>query len=104
MLMSSLHEGVLFSTRYRRTLLDKFVELLLTVVAELERGILLVVDAYYASRTVLCPLLAAGHHILTRVRCNAVAYYPAPQSTPHHRGRPRLYGQKVRRRELRRGP
>jgi DDE superfamily endonuclease len=99
-LISRIHEGVVFSNRDRRTLLDKFAQLVLTVVRELERGVLLVVDAYYASRTVLCPLLAAGHHVLTRVRCNAVAYYPAPQSTPRRRGRPRLYGQKVRLREL----
>jgi DDE superfamily endonuclease len=99
-LISRIHEGVMFSNRDRRTLLDKFVELFLTVGDELERGIFLVVDAYYASRTVLCPLLAVGHHILTRVRCNAVAYYPAPQSTPRRRGRPRVYGQKVRLREL----
>jgi hypothetical protein len=99
-LVSRIHEGVVFSNRDRRTLLDKFVELFLTVVEELEGGILLVVDAYYASRTVLCPLLKDGHHILTRVRCNAVAYYPASQSTPRRRGRPRVYGQKVRLREL----
>jgi hypothetical protein len=71
-------------------------KLFLTVGEELERGILLVVDAYYASLTVLRPLLGTGHHILTRVRCNAVAYYPAPQSTPRRRGRPQVYGQKVR--------
>ena len=34
------------------------------------------------------------------MRGNAVAYYPAPQSTPRRRGRPRLYGQQVRLREL----
>jgi hypothetical protein len=47
-LISRIHEGVVFSNRDRRTLLDKFVELFLTVVEELEGGILLVVDAYYA--------------------------------------------------------
>ena len=56
-LISRIHEGVVFSNRDRHTLLDKFVELFLTVVEELEHGLLLVVDAYYASRTVLCQLL-----------------------------------------------
>jgi hypothetical protein len=56
-LTSRIHEGVVFSNRDRRTLLDKFVQLFLTVAKEFERGMLLVVDAYYASRKVLCPLL-----------------------------------------------
>jgi hypothetical protein len=99
-LTSRIHEGVVFSNRDRRTLLDKFAQLFLTMAEELERGVLLVVDAYYASRKVLCPLRAAGHQVLTRVRCNAVAYYPAPQPLQRRRGRPRLYGRKVRLREL----
>jgi hypothetical protein len=54
-LTSRIHEGGGFSTRDRRTLLDKFAQLFLTVVEELEQGVLVVVDAYYASRKVLCP-------------------------------------------------
>ena len=99
-LTSRIHEGVWFSNRDRRTLLDKFAQLFLTVVEELEQGVLLVVDAYYASRKVLCPLLVIGHQVLTRVRCNAVAYYPALPPSQRRRGRPRVYGQKVRLREL----
>jgi hypothetical protein len=99
-LTSRIHEGVGFSNRDRRTLLDKFAQLFLTVVEELEQGVLLVVDAYYASRKVLCPLLVVGHQVLTRVRCNAVAYYPALPPSQRRRGRPRLYGQKVRLPEL----
>jgi hypothetical protein len=95
-LTSHIHEGVVFSNRDRRTLLDKFVQLFLAVVDELEAGVLLVVDAYYASGKILRPLLTAGHHILTRVRWNAVAYQPAPPPKQRRRGRPRRYGQKVR--------
>jgi hypothetical protein len=62
-LTSHIHEGVVFSNRDRRTLLDKFVQLFLAMVDELEAGVLLVVDAYYASAKILRPLLTAGHHI-----------------------------------------
>jgi hypothetical protein len=55
-LISRIHAGVVFANRDRRTLLDKFVELFLTVGKELEHGLLLVVEAYYASRTVRGPL------------------------------------------------
>ena len=95
-LTSPIHEGAVFSNRDRRTLLDKFVQLFLAVVDELEAGVLLVVDAYYASGKILRPLLTAGHHILTRVRWNTVAYQPAPPPKQRRRGRPRRYGQKVR--------
>jgi hypothetical protein len=99
-LTSHIHEGVVFSNRERRTLLDKFTGLFLAISRQLERGVVLVADAYYASRKVLCPLLAVGHHLLTRVRSNAVAYYPAPQPDRPRRGRPRVYGEKVRLRDL----
>jgi DDE superfamily endonuclease len=95
-LTSRIHEGLVFSNRERRTLLDKFVQLFLAVVGGLEASVLLVVDAYYASGKILRPLLAAGHHVLTRVRWNAVAYHPAPPPKQPRRGRPRRYGQKVR--------
>ncbi len=61
---------------------------------------MLVVDAYYASRKILRPLLAAGHHVITRVRFNAVAYCRAAQPAKRGPGRPRFYGQKIRLRDL----
>jgi hypothetical protein len=99
-LTSRIQEGVVFSNRDRRTLLDKFVQLFLSLAGELEGAALLVVDAYYASRTVLRPLLAVGHHVVTRVRRNAVAYFPVEQPEKRRRGRPRLYGEKVRLHDL----
>jgi len=50
-LTSRIHEGVVFSNRDRRTLLDKFAQLFVGVVSRLNAPTLLVVDAYYASRT-----------------------------------------------------
>jgi hypothetical protein len=99
-LTSRIHEGVVFSNRDRRTLLDKFAQLFVAVVSELKAPTLLVVDAYYASRKILRPLLALGHHVITRVKSNAVAYFLATQPTTRGRGRPRLYGEKVRLRDL----
>jgi hypothetical protein len=100
LLTSRIHEGVIFSNRDRRTLLDKFVQLFLGVVKALENSTLLVVDAYYASRKVLRPLLAKAHHIITRLKCTAVAYYPAIQPEIRGPGRPRVYSEKVRLRDL----
>jgi DDE superfamily endonuclease len=99
-LASRIHEGLVFSNRHRHTLLDKFVQLLLSLTGALEGSVLLVVDAYYASGKVIRPLLAAHHHVLTRIKCNAVAYHPAVAPTSRRRGRPRRYGEKVRLRDL----
>ena len=99
-LASDIHEGVVFSNRDRRTLLDRFATLGLAVAGELKQSVLLIVDAYYTSAKVIKPFLGAGHHVLSRVRTNAVAYWPAPLPSSPRRGRPRVYGPKVRFRDL----
>ena len=100
-LAARIHEGIVLSNRDKRTLLDKMVGLFFAVVAAwVEKKVILVADAYYASRKVINPLFAQGHQLVTRARVNAVAYYPAPIPKRRRRGRPRLYGDKVRLRDL----
>jgi len=93
-----IHEGVVFSNRWRRTSLDKLVGLLLDL--GLEDSFYLIADAYYASRKVALPLLARGHHLVSRLRCNATAYEPAAPCTARRRGRPKCYGRKIKLRNL----
>ena len=95
-LVSRIHEGLVFSNRDQRSLLDKLVELLLPVAGWLESSVVLVADAFYASRKIAVPLLDQGHHLVTRVRSNAVAYRPASRPQRPRRGRPRLYGTKLK--------
>ena len=95
-LVSRIHEGLVFSNRDQRSLLDKLVELLLPVAGWMESAVVLVADAYYASRKIAVPLLDQGHHLVTRVRSNAVACRPAPRPRRARRGRPRLYGTKLK--------
>jgi hypothetical protein len=96
-LTARIHEGVIDRAReLRRTLLDRLVELFLEVARELGPRGILVADAFYASAKVILPLLAQGHHLVTRVRRNAVAYRPAPVPRRRRRGRPRRYGRKLR--------
>ncbi|MGH7418358.1 MAG: transposase, partial [Candidatus Rokuibacteriota bacterium] len=96
-LTARIHEGVIDRAReLRRTLLDRLVELFLEVARELPPRVILVADAFYASAKVILPLLAQGHHLVTRVRRNAVAYRPAAVPKRRRRGRPRRYGRKLR--------
>lgn len=48
----------MFSNRDASTLLDKLVTLLMRVAGSIDRQVLLVADAYYASGKVITPLLA----------------------------------------------
>ena len=45
-------------------------------------------------------MLKHGHHLITRARINTVAYSPASRPSKRGRGRPKLYGKKVRLRDL----
>jgi hypothetical protein len=82
-----IHEGLVFSNRWRRTLLDKLVGLLSDL--GLKSSFYLIADAYYARRKVALPLLAAGHHLVSRLRSTATAYEPVAPSAARRRGRPK---------------
>ena len=89
-----IHEGVVWSNRDRRTLLDKMLTLLgIVAIAE---PCYFVADAYYAARKIVTGLLKENNHLLTRVKSNAVAYTAHQQRGPRKRGRPRVYGRKVK--------
>ena len=94
-LTSRIHEGLVLSNRDSRTLLDKLAVLLLSISSILDRKILLVADAYYASGKLIAQLLSKGHQLVTRAKSNAVAYLPPPTVAHRQRGRPRIYGNKV---------
>ena len=99
-LVSRIHEGLVWSNRDTRTLLDKLTLLLFSLAGILDHKLLLVADAYYASGKMIGKLLGAGHHLVTRAKSNAVAYWPAPVPVRRRRGRPRLYGEKVKLKDL----
>jgi len=93
-----IHEGVVFSNRDQRTLLDKLVELFFSL--GITARAYLIGDAYYASRKIITPLLAAGQHLVTSAKTNSVAYEPAKKPRFPRRGRHRQYGRKIKLKEL----
>jgi len=99
-LLSRIQEGLVFSNRDQRTLLDKFVQLFLSITPLLDQPALVVADALYCTRKVIRPLLDNGHHLITRMKSNAVVYRPAEVPRVRPRGRPRIYGDKLRLRDL----
>src|ERR1700690_3762479 len=91
-LLMRIHEGLVWSNRDRRTLLDKMLGLLKIVAAQ--EPFYFVADAYYAAGKIAKGLLKQNNHLITRVKSNAVAYTPYLAQSKK-RGRPRLYGQKI---------
>src|SRR6266853_2044133 len=92
-----IHEGTVFSNRDQRTLLDKMILLLDSL--GIKEPFYFVADAYYASGKVVRGLLAQGNHLVTRVKRNSVAFFPAAPPSPHRprrRGRPAKYGRKIK--------
>ena len=89
-----IHEGVVFSNRDKRTLLDKMILLIDSL--GMNEPFYFVADAYYATGKIVRGLLAKGNHLVTRVRCNSVAYFPATPPATRRRGRPKKYGKKIK--------
>ncbi len=92
-----IHEGVVFSNRHKRTLLDKMILLIDSL--EITEPFYFVADAYYGTGSIIRGLLDQGNHLVTRVKSNAVAWFPAtppPPGAPRRRGRPRQYGNKIK--------
>lgn len=88
-----IHEGVVWSNRDTRTLLDKMLSLL-DIIA-VKAPYYFVGDAYYAAGKMIHGLLEHGNHLITRVRSTAVAYAMCDASERRSRGRPKIYGKKI---------
>ncbi|MBC8392687.1 MAG: transposase [Deltaproteobacteria bacterium] len=98
-LISRIHEGVVFSNRDQRTLLDKMVSLIESL--EICEPFYFIADAYYATGKIVQKLIEKGNHLITRAKSNAVAYHPAARNTKNKgRGRPRKYGEKIKLKKL----
>jgi len=92
-LATRIHEGLVWSNRDKRTLLDKMLALLKMV--DIQQPFYFVADAYYASQKIITGLLDQDNHLITRVRSNAVAYTLYHRQGAKKRGRPRVYGKKI---------
>src|SRR5271163_3040939 len=67
-----IHEGLVWSNRDKRTLLDKMLSLLSALAITLPYYF--VADAYYAAGKMVSALLEQGNHLITRAKSNAIAY------------------------------
>lgn len=97
-ILCRIHEGVKFTNRDHRSLIDKMVDMLLSLAISMPYYF--VADSYYAAKQSIRGTLHGGNHLITRVRMNAVAYYRARQPVKRGKGAPKKYGTKIRLRTL----
>jgi hypothetical protein len=98
-LAARVHEGLVWSNRDKRTLLDKMLGLV--GILTIGMPLYFVADAYYAAGKVVRGLHEQGHHLVSRVKSNAVAYLPVePTNGKRRRGRPKRYGKKTKLKSL----
>jgi hypothetical protein len=96
-LISRIHEGLVVSNRDTKTLLDKMIVLIDSL--GLDQPFYFIADAYYASGKIVKKLLIKHNHLISRVKNNAVAYFPSTKQVTG-RGRKKVYGEKIRLRDL----
>jgi hypothetical protein len=97
---SRIHDGLVFSNRSTLKLLHTVVSLLFSVTLVFKMPVVMVTDASYASGKVITPLLKNGHHLVSQAKSNAVAYLPALKTDSPKRGRPMIYGRKVKLKDM----
>ena len=93
-LAGQIHEGVRFHEQDCRTLLDKMFEMIVGL--RLPEACYLVLDKYYCSGKFMKQLIVKNIHIVTMMKKNAVAYFPAVKEETKKRGRPAKYGKKLK--------
>lgn len=99
-LSAQIHEGLIFREDGSGTLPQKMADMGIEIVQSMGGYVIFVADAYYACKEMIRPLLEKGHDLVTRVRSNAVAYFPAPKPKKRGPGRPKIYGEKVKLKRL----
>jgi hypothetical protein len=91
--VGEIHEGIRFSFKDKRTLLDKMFEMLIGL--KLPEQFYFVADKYYCSGRFMKQLVGSGIPIITMMKKNARAYYPA-ETEYNGPGRPKKYGKSVK--------
>jgi len=92
-LVGEIHEGIRFSYKDKRTLLDKMFEMLIGL--KLPEVYYFVADKYYCSGRLMKQLVANNIHLITMMKHGAMVYYPVKHNKKG-RGRPKKYGRGVK--------
>ncbi len=96
-MVCQIHEGIVECCRHKKTQMDKIISMIDSI--KISEPFYLVADAYYANQKIVRGLTDQGQHLVTRVKRNAVAYFPA-KTIKSKTGRPKTYGDKIKLRDI----
>ena len=84
-LAARIHEGLVWSNRDRRTLLDKMISLI--GITDVDQPFYFVADAYYGAQKIIVGLLKQNNHLVTRVKfqCRRVHCLPTSRTAQARR-------------------
>lgn len=99
-LTSRIHDGLVFSNRSQKTVINRFADIISETSAAVGTPAISVADSYYANKTMVEEVSKFDCHLVSRVAQNAVAYEPAETPKVPRRGRPAKKGKKVKLRDL----
>lgn len=94
-LLARIHDGLVRSNRCKKTVINRFGEIISEVVIACNIPSIVVADAYYANATTISEVEKTGCHLVSRVAHNTVAHEPAQVPKKRGRGRPALKGNRV---------
>lgn len=94
-IISRIHEGIVRSNRDQRTTIDRMAEMLRELIGIVGHPIIFVADNFYGNHKIIRALNAVQSFVVSRLRSNAVAEYPAAIKSTRSSGRPQKYGEKV---------
>lgn len=92
-LTTDIHEGFIENSSDNKTLLDKMNNMIQSL--NIDENAYLIVDAYYNSKNFFIQK-PKNIDIITRVRNNGIAYEKIKSQTSKKRGRPKIYGKKLK--------
>jgi len=95
-LLARIHDGIVLSNRSKKTVLNRFGEIITEVVDAAEIPAIVVADAYYANAATISEVDKTGCHLVSRVAHNTAAHFPARKPKKRRRGRPAKKGAKVK--------
>jgi hypothetical protein len=92
-----LQDGIKTTKNDETTVVDKMIVLCKKIT---KRGSYIVLDAYFASKKLLSEFRESNLHLITRMRISTVAKDSLPATIERGRGRPRIWGESVKLRNL----
>lgn len=94
-LLARIHDGIVLTNRSKKTVLNRFGDIIKEVVDAAEIPAIVVADAYYANAATINEVEKTGCHLVSRVAHNTVAHFPPNRPKIRRRGRPAKKGAKV---------